>query len=421
MAQMYPFTEDGVKIDTNRVANYADRTGMKRTAALFCFLSLFLLSACGESEVRRLEREERFALELGKLDDQIDLFITDDGRGSARNRIYTRDGRIYLSNGNASKVMEFSGYGDLLVLLYDPTANPRPILPTSDGGFPTTRRAVAHEFHDLGEIAVGDRRTVLVEDRLRENGEHDEEHGVQLRSRVLRFEAGRYVDYIGQEGVGGTPFPYIETLELTENGDIVVVSRNALGRHVYWYSPEGELRYEIPVRNDQLPMPERDDLIPVLERIRPDLEERHLYLKLDYYEQVDGDGGQSDLGEVFSQVYVLDLDREMYTEAIEIPRHTTTERPPPDFEPVEVNHLYRFIGVGPGGYLYFVSRDAEESSELLIMDRNGQVNARRRIVLEDAPLVDYDMSVSPEGILVALLGREDGAQIVWWRTDRLID
>ncbi len=418
---MYPFTEVGVKIDTNRVANYAGRTGMKRTAALFCFLSLFLLSACGESEVRRLDRDELFSLELGKLDDQIDLFIAADGRGSLRNRIFARDGRIYLSNGNASKVMEFSGYGDLLVLLYNPIANPQPILPTSNGGLPVTRRAVAHDFHDLGEIAVGENRTVLVEDRLSENGEYDEEHGVQLRSRVLRFEAGRYVDYIGQEGIGGTPFPYIETLEVTESGEIVVVSRNTRGRHVFWYSREGELLFEIPVRNDQLPMPERDDLIPVLERIRPDLEERHLYLKLDYYEQVEGDGGQSDVGEVFSKVYVLDTEQEMYTEAIEVPRHTTIERPPPDFEPVEVTHLYRFVGVGPGGYLYFVGRDTDESSELLIMSRNGQVNSRRRIVLEDVPLVDYDLSVSPEGILVALLGRDDGAQIAWWRTDRLID
>lgn len=418
---MYPFAEDGVKIDTIPVANYAERTGMKRTAALSCFLSLFLLSACGESEVRRLERDDLFALELGKLDDQIDLFITDDGQSSVRNRIYTRDGRIYLSNGNASKVMEFSGYGDLLVLLYDPIANPHPILPTSDGASPITRRAIAHDFNDLGEIAVGDGRTVLVEDRLRDGNAYDEEHGVQLRSTVLRFQAGRYVDYIGQEGVGGTPFPYIENLELTKDGNIVVVSRNAAGRHVYWYTPEGELQYEIPVRHDQLPMPERDDLIPILERIRPDREERYLYLKLDYYEQVEGDGGQSDLGEVFSQVYVLDLEREMYTEAIEIPRHTTTERPPPDFDPVELTHLYRFVGVGPGGNLYFVSRDAEESSELLIMNRNGQVTSRRRIVLEDEPLVDYDMSVSPEGILVALLGRDDGAQIAWWRTDRLID
>lgn len=382
--------------------------------------ALLLVSACTVGSVSRLEREALFELELGKLDDQIDFFQLETSETRFRNRIVSRDGRVYISNGNSGKLMEFTGYGDLLVLLYDPFVNPQPVLPVADNEETFTRRAISHRFNDLGEIAVTTGRGVLIEDRLRSGGDYDEELGVYLRSRILRFNAGQYVEYLGQEGIGGSPFPHIEDLQVTANDEIVVVTRTDAGRRVYWYSAQGELRWEVPISDDQLPMPDRDDLVPSLERVLPDLHEQRLYVKLDYYEQLPGEGTQLDPGDAFSQVYTIDLIEGSYQGVIDIPGHEVVERLPPDFEPVEISHLYRMIGVGPGSHLFFLSRDGSQSSELLILHKSGQVVGRRRIVVEDQPLYEFDLSVSPEGILVGLLGREDRATIAWWRTDELI-
>ncbi len=393
-----------------------------RTTLTALFTFVLLLAGCSDGEVQQLEREGLFELELGKLDDQIDLFELDNSNTRFRNRIASRDGRIYISNGNASKIMEFTGYGDLLTLLYDPIVNPQPILPESGDAGAMTRRAISHRFETLGEIALGEGRQVLIEDRLRDGGDFDEELGVRLRSRILRFNGGQYVDYIGQEGVGGSPFPYIETLEVTDNNEMVVITRTSSGRRVFWYSPEGELRWEVPVSNDRLPVPDDDtEVVPVLDAIFPDHEEQRLYLKLDYYERLQGEGGQHDIGDTYSRIFVLDLEDGAYTHSLDVPEHTVEDRLPPDFEPQEVSYLYRFIGVGPDGHLYLAARDADDSQELLIMHNSGRVVGRRRITVEDEPLHELDLSVSPEGILVGLLGRQDSALVAWWRTDRLIE
>ncbi|MFW6368269.1 MAG: LIC_12708 family protein [Spirochaetota bacterium] len=380
-----------------------------------------LAAGCTESGSRQLEREDLFQLELGKLDDQIDLFQLGERDFRFRNRIASRDGRVYVSNGNAGKVMEFTAYGDLLSLLFDPVTNPPPSLPEQEDDRSTTRVALSHSFNNLGEIAVGSGRKVYVEDRIRDGGEYDSDLGVHLRSRIFVFEAGRYSHYLGQEGIGGVPFPYIEEMEVTPTGEIVVVTRTKNGRRVYWYTAEGDFKWEVPISNDRLPLPDDDNLVPSLGRIFPDLEQQRLYLKLDYYERTPVEGGPGDPGNVFSRVYVLDLEEGRYIDSIEIPEYTATETPPPDFEPVDTPHLYRFVGVGPDGHLFFTVRGNNGTHELLILSSDGHVVARREIVLEEQPLHDLALSVSPEGILTALLAREDGAQVAWWRTDRLID
>ena len=55
--------------------------------------------------------------------------------------------------------------------------------------------------------------------------EEDEENHAYLNRVVRRFDtSGVYLDYLGQEGIGGTPFPYIEAIHVNEADEIIVVS-----------------------------------------------------------------------------------------------------------------------------------------------------------------------------------------------------
>ena len=74
-----------------------------------------------------LVREDLFALALGRAEDGIDLFARDGAIGSARTSVAMRDGFVYIANGPAGKVMEFSSFGDLLSIAYDPERVPVPI------------------------------------------------------------------------------------------------------------------------------------------------------------------------------------------------------------------------------------------------------------------------------------------------------
>ena len=62
-------------------------------------------------ELEELNREELFSLQIGKMDNQIDLFQVGGVMAGAKNRIYMRDGLFYLANGNSAKIMELSSYG----------------------------------------------------------------------------------------------------------------------------------------------------------------------------------------------------------------------------------------------------------------------------------------------------------------------
>ena len=53
--------------------------------------------------------------------------------------------------------------------------------------------------------------------------EFDDELGVMLDRIILQFgRDGRFIDYIGQEGDGGTPFPFVEKIRITERDELVV-------------------------------------------------------------------------------------------------------------------------------------------------------------------------------------------------------
>ena len=138
------------------------------TAALIIPL---LLASCAPRELEELNREELFNLQIGKMDNQIDLFQVGGVMAGAKNRIYMRDGLFYLANGNSAKIMELSSYGDLIFLLYNSIENPPPTSfnteqtteriesadQTEGEELSSTRRAVAYPLQRIGELVASDR------------------------------------------------------------------------------------------------------------------------------------------------------------------------------------------------------------------------------------------------------------------------
>jgi hypothetical protein len=415
------------------------------TAALI--IPLLLLS-CVPKELEELTREELFSLQIGKMDNQIDLFQVGGVMAGGKNRIYMRDGLFYLANGNSAKIMELSSYGDLIFLLYNPNENPPPtsfkaqqrIQPENpeesaqpaeqaqpaqqaetaqpEAPLTSTRQAVTYPLRRIGELAVDSRKHLYVENTVSEERQvRDKELNVLLDRVILRFDRhGALVDFIGQEGVGGTPFPYIESLYVTDLDDLVVICRTPGYWHVYWYSPEGFLLYQVDIDQEHLPQ-NQDESIPTLGRIVPDRNDPLLYLMIYIYRGVPGEE-QKDSYE--TRIYTLSLVSGRYEGYIEVPQNgVRTEKigtqevevPAPSFE---------LLGVNSGDALFLLRREEANLFQLLVLSRQGEVLARRSLVMEDSELFYKDVRLSAGGIIYALLGGEYRAQIVWWRSDRLL-
>jgi hypothetical protein len=191
---------------------------------------------------------------------------------------------------------------------------------------------------------------------------------------------------------------------------------------VFWYSKSGDPLYNVEISLDRLPVPQGVEVIPQLESIIPDQEMRRLYLKLDYYEEsYDPDtGARYGINKSMSRIYWLELESGRYEGYVDIPRNTAPANGSNLFDRETVEYLYRFVGTAPGNHLYLLSREENEQTQLLIMNTSGRVVKRRNLFVEDETVVYKTFTVSPNGILSALVGFEDHVDIMWWRSDRLL-
>ena len=218
--------------------------------ALTAVLLVLLLFSCGGNRNSVLEKESLFTLGFGKMEDQINVFHKPDNKFLYKNRIFMKDGIFYISNGSSSKIMEFNSYGDILNLYYNSESNPEPVLlkKSTVENVTATRNVYSYPFQDIGEIAVNSAKTLFVDDRIAENRiEYDQEMEVTLDRIILQFDkTGNFLDYLGQEGSGGTPFSVIDKIRITQRDELVVFTRNKTGWKIFWFAtPTSAVRTSI--------------------------------------------------------------------------------------------------------------------------------------------------------------------------------
>jgi hypothetical protein len=383
---------------------------------------LLVISACRPAEVEELPREELFSLGIGKMDNQLDLFQLR-GQGYAQKiSLYMRDGLFYLANAKVGKVMELSSYGDLIFLLYNPRLNPPPVSfsTAQSDGLAATRKAVAYPLEQIGELGVDSAKRLYLEDMVGpERRVSDRELGVLLSRVVLRFDRhGKLEDFIGQEGVGGTPFPYIESLFITGRDELVVVCRTPVSWLVYWYSPAGSLQHQLTVDTASLPpLAGAPAATTSLGRLVPDAEKRLLYAVLYYYnpQAPANDPAQGYL----TRIQRIDVQGGRYGEAFDVPADAARPAAAGSQTAGLLPPSYQLLGVNARGEFFLLRREDTNLFRLLVLDRAGRPLARRNLLMEDTELYLRVLNLSAEGIIYALLAEEYRVRLVWWRSDRL--
>ena len=386
------------------------------------FLALF---GCTRSQVPLLQREGLFSLQYGQMEDQVPLFL-DGSAVTRKTRLAMRGGLFYLASGYGSRIMEFTSFGDLITLYYNPAQNPRPVMlqSASDAGRASNRRAHRYPFNIVGEVAVTSRNTLLVEDRVPDRvAVFDEGLEVMLNRVVVRLDrSGQQIDYLGQEGVGGTFFPYIRSIDVTALDEIVVTTIAPPRSIVYWYDAAGSLLRQIEITPDTLPVPTEIAAAPLLESIRPDYELRRLYLKVNYYVRERHGPAQSiqSVDRLMSRIYWINIDDGTYEGFVDVPRNVGRD---PVFgrQATQEEFYYEFIGAASNEHLFLLSQESRDQSQLLVLHTSGKVVRRRTLDIDYNEIVIRDLHLSGNGILSAMFATRDDVEIVWWRTDRLFD
>jgi hypothetical protein len=336
-----------------------------------------------------------------------------------------RDGLFYISDGNGGKIVRYTSYGDLLFMIYNEETNPPPLSlrnNAEENGL-VTRWAFSYPLREPGEITVDSRKHIYVDDRLPyERHSFDVENKALLDSIVLHFDAdGRFVEYLGQEGVGGSPFPKIEKLYTSVRDEFAVICRFPLGWNIYWFDADGTLLYLVQLQNDAIPIPQdRTSVFPSIDTIAAAPDSRKLFLKVDYYRDTYDESTNTKLGNEpdSSVIWIMNVDDGTYTGTMEVPfyEYTYTE----NNRRVTERLLYSMLGAVKNDRV-FLSLPLEGGYSILILSTDPHEQRQGFIQVDNDELQFNAFDLSSEGILSALLATDWEAKLVWWRTDKFLE
>ncbi|MBP5465794.1 MAG: hypothetical protein J6Y13_11565, partial [Treponema sp.] len=288
----------------------------------------------------------------------------------------------------------------------------------------TTMKAVEYGFNELSAITVDSSQKLYAVDTLPlDRQEQDEKKQLVLSQIVLRFDGkGNFIDYIGQQGPGGTPFPYIQGIYSNNANELSVVCYLSSSYTVYWFSSSGYLLYQLPIAKDGVPNPLKDeglDSFSTITSIIPDYTSRTLYLAVDYYKSYVDEAIRLQSGVDYdsSRVYPLSVEDGRYGEPIEV--LSASGELTDGFSGEQYSIPFDFLGVTESGWLFFIV-STSKGFEIQMIQGDGQRILRRDLDIDRSKLLYYNFDLSNSGILSALLVKDAQAEVVWWRTDSLI-
>jgi hypothetical protein len=393
-------------------------------APLLALAVLPALVSCSRPGANSIEREDLFSLDIGPMEDQIALYKLEGDSGIRRADFAMRDGLFNISDASGGKIVRYNSYGDLLFMIYNEETNPAPVsLKTNiEDSAQVTRWAFSYPLREPGKITVDSRKHIYAEDRLpREQHRFDPENKALLDGIILHFNAeGRFIEYLGQEGIGGSPFPRIVGLYTSVRDELAVVCRTSGGWNIYWYGSSGNLLYLVRLSNSAIPVPpDRSAEVAAVDGIIAAPDSRRLFLKVDYYRDTFDNSTDTRTGTEpdSSAVWVLNVENGSYGEYIPVPlyEYPFTE----NGRTLTARMLYSMMGAIRNGriFLYF---PVENGYSILFLDTESKEQRRGFIRVDNSELQFNEFHLSSEGILSALLVDEWKVKLVWWRTDTFI-
>jgi len=397
---------------------------MKKLGLMLIFLgaALFFSSACKNNKISSVDREDLFSLEVGPMEDQIALYNLEGGRGIKRTGFTMRDGLFYIADGNNGKIVRYNSYGDLLFMIYNEETNPAPLsLKTNiSGGEQATRWAYTYPLEAPGWIAVDSRKHIFIEDRLPQQAHRtDTESKALLDGIILHFDQdGRFIDYLGREGIGGSPFPRIVGLATSIRDELAVICRIPEGWNIYWYSSSGTLLFLVKINSGAIPpLHDWPEALSTLDSIAAAPDARKLFLKIDYSRDTFDQSTNTRTGSepIRSVIWTLEVEDGIYSGSVEVPLFELSE----NGRSAGVKVFYSMLGVMSGGkaLLYF---PVETGFSVLFIDTHSREQRRGYINFTNEELRYNEFFFSAEGILTAMLADNYNIKLVWWRTDKFI-
>ncbi len=401
---------------------------MKNKFYALLFFCIFLFSCGKKGGIQTLNEEELFSLKYGNFEDEINLFGVDK-IGKISTSLTMKDGFFYIVNGQNQKILSYNSYGDLLSIHYNEDFYDEKYNELLSKQNSMLWKGVSFPFEFDGKIAVDSKKYMYAVGIVpKERNEQDEDENLVYSQVVLRFSSdGTVLDYIGQQGPSGTPFPFIKQIYVTNQNELVVVCITTGGSCTFWFSSDGYLKYRIPLTQKDIPHEkfdfaegEDDDIFISVENVVPDYSSQTLFVKVDYYKPyVDSESKiSSGVNYLETVIYPLNVETGTYSKSIIVPPYE--ESVIQDFSKITYKIPYDFLGTAKNGWLYFLL-STQEGYSVQILNAKRQQLIKRSLPVNHNDVLFSSFDLSDEGIISAILAEKEKCRIVWWKTDSLID
>lgn len=394
---------------------------------LGAFVSLFFGCKKRASDVAVIQENTLFSLPYGNFDGEINLFSMRD-IGDISTTLVMQDGFFFIVNGESQKILETNSYGDLLAVYYnkahyEQAGNTLPDAPSSKGlWWPVGGEGA--QFLWSGKCAIGGAfdnklRFFVVASVPKGKSLHSKDDNLQLQQVIVVIDPkdGETPNsfIIGQEGVKGSPFPFIKNIFVTENNELVVVAVTNEGLEVFWYSVDCELRYKVVLKKQDIP--HATGSIVMLDQIVSDPYSDKLFIKVDYYmPHIEADTlQQSGIDYTETLIYPFDVKEALFGDPVPIPPFTQGVSQGKDLSSV-YKLPYDFLGVTKNGTFFFITTTVEGFN---IEAVHGASVAKRNFLIDHDDVLYYSFHLAKSGIVSALLAYKERVDVVWWRCEGL--
>jgi len=398
-----------------------------KIAALCVFSSVLMtFNSCSKRNVvESITEDELFTISYGNFEEQLNVFSLND-IGNVQTGLFMQDGFFYVVNGESQKIMELNSYGNLLTLYYNEDSLTKQLIDSAQNQELSVHKEISYPFSYTGQLAVDSDKCMYIVCTIPRDRQELSADGTTLYSQtILRVPRdGSQIDYIGQQGPGGTPFPYIRNIFTNDKNELIAVCSVNDGMMVYWFEKNGFLKSMISVNASDAPkvsgIDEDSSVFLTVENVIPDFNEYKLYVKIDNYSSYSDKASKAQAGVSYinTLLYPLDIATGLYGNPVAIPPYE--ESVTVDYSRLVYKIPYDFLGVTRSGWKFFVVSTTSGFDVEMINSENQKV-LHRHFDVNKSNVLFHNMSLSSDGIISALYAEENTARVVWYRTDKLID
>lgn len=368
-----------------------------------------------------MEREDLFSLFYGSFEDDMNLSnIYKNPSNNVDSQIVMKKGFFYISNPGAKKILKLTSFGDLLAVYYNGEYNRMPdFINQKQSDVLSTREAIEYPFNFPTFIAILENKNTYVVDGLTEDRiEYDLENNIGLKNIVLHFnEKNEFVDYIGQEGYGGSPFPAIDAIYSNSQNELIVVCRVNQSVRLYFYNNKGVLVHKYSISKESLPEVYKEKKQTYINIDRTIAIDDFIYVKVDYYIQEIDDVSNVEKGIIYDKTILHTFDRKTktYIKSIELPFYEDNEIR--EGEVIKTKRIYELIGISEDGRCFLMTPKNEVFALAIFDTKNNRTYKHNLIV----PLktIYSNFYVSNDGILCALFADDETVRVSMWQTNTL--